>query len=216
MSSEPYLLPNGRVLRYSFRERLVHWLAGFSYVYLLLTGLAFWSPWLFWIAVILGGPTISRELHPWFGLALRHRGIADVPHVASADEGDTCRQGLVGLHRTLHSQRRRSDSIRRPLQPWPEVVILGLLLERPRASAFRVDSVVARSTFPGICVSSVSPPCSYIPCARSLPSRFLSFTSIWALRWSGVLWLRHSRRRVTCLGQPSPPHVVPATPSQLG
>jgi formate dehydrogenase subunit gamma len=44
MSREPYLLPNGRVLRYSFHERLVHWLAGVSYVYLLLTGLAFWSP----------------------------------------------------------------------------------------------------------------------------------------------------------------------------
>ena len=67
MSSTP-LLANGRVLRYSFHERLVHWLAGFSYVYLLLTGLAFWSPWLFWIAVVLGGPTVSRELHPWIGL----------------------------------------------------------------------------------------------------------------------------------------------------
>lgn len=68
MSREPYLLPNGRVLRYSFHERMVHWLAGFSYVYLLLTGLAFWSPWLFWIAVVLGGATTSRELHPWFGV----------------------------------------------------------------------------------------------------------------------------------------------------
>jgi formate dehydrogenase subunit gamma len=67
MSAAP-ILANGRVLRYSFHERLVHWLAAFSYVYLLLTGLAFWSPWLFWIAVVLGGPTISRELHPWFGL----------------------------------------------------------------------------------------------------------------------------------------------------
>jgi formate dehydrogenase subunit gamma len=67
MSSTP-LLANGRVLRYPFHERLVHWLAGFSYVYLLLTGLAFWSPWLFWIAVVLGGPTVSRELHPWIGL----------------------------------------------------------------------------------------------------------------------------------------------------
>jgi formate dehydrogenase subunit gamma len=37
-------------------------------VYLLLTGLAFWSPWLFWIAIVLGGATISRELHPWAGL----------------------------------------------------------------------------------------------------------------------------------------------------
>jgi len=68
MSSEPNLLPNGRVLRYSYRERLVHWLAGVSYVYLMLTGLSFWSPWLFWIAVVLGGATISRELHPWFGV----------------------------------------------------------------------------------------------------------------------------------------------------
>lgn len=68
MSREPHLLPNGRVLRYSFKERLVHWLAAGSYVYLLLTGLAFWSPWLFWIAVVLGGATISRELHPWSGV----------------------------------------------------------------------------------------------------------------------------------------------------
>ena len=68
MSSEPNLLPNGRMLRYSYRERLVHWLAGVSYVYLMLTGLSFWSPWLFWIAVVLGGATISRELHPWFGV----------------------------------------------------------------------------------------------------------------------------------------------------
>ena len=67
-SSDQYLLPNDRVLRYNFRERLIHWLAGFSYVYLLLTGLAFWSPWLYWITAVLGGPTISRELHPWVGL----------------------------------------------------------------------------------------------------------------------------------------------------
>jgi len=67
MSASP-ILPNGRVLRYSFHERLVHWLAAISYVYLMLTGLAFWSPWLFWIATLFGGATISRELHPWAGL----------------------------------------------------------------------------------------------------------------------------------------------------
>jgi formate dehydrogenase subunit gamma len=61
-------VPPGRIIRYSFRERAVHWIAGISYVYLLLTGLAFWSPWLFWIAVILGGAPVSRMLHPWFGL----------------------------------------------------------------------------------------------------------------------------------------------------
>jgi formate dehydrogenase subunit gamma len=66
--SESLLLANGRILRYTFHERLVHWLAAVSYVYLLLTGLAFWSPWLFWIAVVLGSPTVSREFHPWVGL----------------------------------------------------------------------------------------------------------------------------------------------------
>jgi formate dehydrogenase subunit gamma len=68
MSSETYFLPSGRVLRYSFHERLIHWMAGISYVYLLLTGLAFWSPWLFWIAVALGGGTVSASLHRWIGL----------------------------------------------------------------------------------------------------------------------------------------------------
>jgi len=68
VSSQEQLLPRGRILRYPFRERLVHWMAGFSYLYLLLTGLAFWSPWLFWIAVVLGGAPVSRMLHPWIGL----------------------------------------------------------------------------------------------------------------------------------------------------
>ena len=62
------ILPNGRIVRYEFRERLMHWINGFAYLYLMLTGLAFWSPWLLWIAVIFGGTQISRLLHPWIGL----------------------------------------------------------------------------------------------------------------------------------------------------
>src|SRR5688572_33054615 len=57
-----------RVLRYGFAERLVHAVAGLSYVYLLLTGLAFWTPWLYWLAIVLGGGYVSRVLHPWVGL----------------------------------------------------------------------------------------------------------------------------------------------------
>jgi formate dehydrogenase subunit gamma len=62
-------VPRGRILRYSLQERLNHWVAAISYIYLLLTGLAFWSPWMFWIAVVLGGAPVSRMLHPWAGLA---------------------------------------------------------------------------------------------------------------------------------------------------
>jgi formate dehydrogenase subunit gamma len=57
-----------RIIRYSFRERFVHALTALSYVYLLLTGLAFWTPALYWIAIVLGGGYLSRLLHPWVGL----------------------------------------------------------------------------------------------------------------------------------------------------
>ena len=68
MSHPEQLLPHDRVLRYEFKERMNHWVAAGSFIYLMLTGLAFWSPWLFWIASALGGAELSRMLHPWIGL----------------------------------------------------------------------------------------------------------------------------------------------------
>jgi formate dehydrogenase subunit gamma len=54
--------------RYTLRERVMHWFAGLTYLYLLATGLALFSPHLYWIAAVLGsGPTI-RFWHPWIGL----------------------------------------------------------------------------------------------------------------------------------------------------
>jgi len=54
--------------RYTFKERLCHWLTGFSYLYCLATGLAFYSPYLFWMAIVLGGGPTSRFWHPFIGL----------------------------------------------------------------------------------------------------------------------------------------------------
>jgi len=68
VSHPDQMLPHGRILRYEFHERLTHWIAAGSYIYLLLTGLAFYSPWCFWIAALLGGGQVSRMLHPWAGL----------------------------------------------------------------------------------------------------------------------------------------------------
>jgi formate dehydrogenase subunit gamma len=58
----------GRVVRYAFPERVLHTLTALSYVYLLLTGLAFWTPALYWVAAVLGGGYLTRLLHPWVGL----------------------------------------------------------------------------------------------------------------------------------------------------
>jgi formate dehydrogenase subunit gamma len=60
--------PRSRILRYSLTERVIHWIAGLTYVYLLLTGLAFYSPHLYWIATLLGGAPTSRYWHPLAGL----------------------------------------------------------------------------------------------------------------------------------------------------
>jgi formate dehydrogenase subunit gamma len=68
MTHPQQFVPHGHVLRYTLKERLNHWVAAGSYLYLLATGLAFWSPWLFWLAVVLGGGPVSRMLHPWAGL----------------------------------------------------------------------------------------------------------------------------------------------------
>ena len=57
-----------RVLRYTMKERLVHWLAGLSYIYLLFNGLALWTPTMWWMAAVLGGGPLARVTHPWVGL----------------------------------------------------------------------------------------------------------------------------------------------------
>lgn len=56
------------ILRYTLIERVMHWIAALAYIYVLLTGLAFYSPHLYWLATILGGAPTSRFWHPWLGV----------------------------------------------------------------------------------------------------------------------------------------------------
>jgi len=65
MSSQPGAT---RIKRYSMAERVVHWISALTYMYALGTGLAFYSPHLYWIAVVLGGGPTSRFWHPVVGL----------------------------------------------------------------------------------------------------------------------------------------------------
>jgi len=57
-----------RILRYTLSERINHWFAGLTYIYCLLTGLAFWSPYMFWLADLVGGGPTARFWHPWISL----------------------------------------------------------------------------------------------------------------------------------------------------
>jgi formate dehydrogenase subunit gamma len=56
------------IVRYSFADRANHWFGALAYIYLIMTGLAFWSPYLFWMAAVVGGGPTARLCNPWVGL----------------------------------------------------------------------------------------------------------------------------------------------------
>jgi formate dehydrogenase subunit gamma len=56
------------IQRFSLAERIIHWLVAIAFVYLMLTGLALFTPHLFWLAYVLGGPTTIRVWHPILGV----------------------------------------------------------------------------------------------------------------------------------------------------
>jgi formate dehydrogenase subunit gamma len=58
----------GQVVRYTFKERLCHWANGVTFLFCMLTGLAFYSPYLYWLSVVGGSGATSRLLHPWVGV----------------------------------------------------------------------------------------------------------------------------------------------------
>jgi formate dehydrogenase subunit gamma len=59
---------NKEIVRYTLWERVVHWSVALSFIYLMLTGLALYSPRLFWMASVLGGGTTVRVWHPFAGV----------------------------------------------------------------------------------------------------------------------------------------------------
>jgi formate dehydrogenase subunit gamma len=61
-------IPEDEVQRYNFAERAYHWINSFAYTYLMLTGLALFTPLAYWLAYVLGGPSTIRYWHPWIGL----------------------------------------------------------------------------------------------------------------------------------------------------
>lgn len=61
-------MKQGDLQRFTFGERVVHWMVGLSFLFLLLTGLAFSHPRLFWLTSLVGGGPTARILHPWIGV----------------------------------------------------------------------------------------------------------------------------------------------------
>lgn len=57
-----------KIERFSFAERLTHWLVAISFVYSGLSGTALWSRKMWWMAGVLGGGDTIRAWHPIAGV----------------------------------------------------------------------------------------------------------------------------------------------------
>jgi len=210
MRDESHVLPNGRVQRYTFRERLMHWVAGLSYLYLLITGLAFWSPWLFGLTAITGGPTISRLLHPWVGVIFFLGTVLDVWPLERSDARIAARQGVVALDQALHPQRGQPGSRRGAVQPRPEAPLLGFLLVRTRAAAHRHRPLDPRvdSVEPAIPAADRRDRAPYRRVADDRPVHHSRLHGNGGR--AGRLLVDRSRRRVAHLGSTVPSRLVRA------
>jgi formate dehydrogenase subunit gamma len=64
----PSVITETRIQRFTAAERIVHWLVALAFIYVALTGLALWSPRLYWLSAVFGGGTTVRAWHPWSGV----------------------------------------------------------------------------------------------------------------------------------------------------
>ena len=58
------------VARYTGMQRVNHWITAALFTLLALSGLAMFSPYLFFLSGLFGGGQSTRAIHPWFGVAL--------------------------------------------------------------------------------------------------------------------------------------------------
>ncbi|TCT02699.1 formate dehydrogenase subunit gamma [Aquabacter spiritensis] len=79
MSGKPYDVEKGdgvhrghpvTVDRYTLAARINHWITAVSLILLALSGMALFSPQLYFLTALFGGGQITRAIHPWIGVVL--------------------------------------------------------------------------------------------------------------------------------------------------
>ncbi|MGB3488564.1 MAG: formate dehydrogenase subunit gamma, partial [Xanthobacteraceae bacterium] len=56
--------------RYTAAARINHWITAISLVLLALSGLALFTPYLYFLTGLFGGGQLTRIIHPWIGVVL--------------------------------------------------------------------------------------------------------------------------------------------------
>jgi formate dehydrogenase subunit gamma len=63
-------VPETKVTRYSAGARINHWLTAITFILLTISGLALFTPGLYFLTALFGGGSNTRALHPWIGVLL--------------------------------------------------------------------------------------------------------------------------------------------------
>ncbi len=58
------------VSRYTLAARINHWITAISLILLAISGMALFSPKLFFLSALFGGGQATRAIHPWIGVVL--------------------------------------------------------------------------------------------------------------------------------------------------
>lgn len=66
----------GEIVRHRLSSRIIHWAVAGTFLLNLVTGLPVWSPVFGWMAYLVGGLSVCRIIHPWFGIAFAVSSLA--------------------------------------------------------------------------------------------------------------------------------------------
>lgn len=84
------------IIRHRLSSRIIHWSVALTFLCNLVTGLPIWSPVFGWMATLVGGMSVARIIHPWFGLAFALSSLAMAAQWWSEMEMTKEERGWVG------------------------------------------------------------------------------------------------------------------------
>ena len=90
------VLVGNEIIRHRLSSRVIHWSVAVTFFACLVTGLPVWTPVFGWMATFVGGLSVCRIVHPFFGLAFALASLAMAVHWWSEMELTKEERGWVG------------------------------------------------------------------------------------------------------------------------
>jgi len=63
------IVVGNEIVRHRRASRVIHWMVALTFFLCLFTGMPIWTPVFGWMAALVGGLSVARVMHPWFGIA---------------------------------------------------------------------------------------------------------------------------------------------------